>query len=188
MLQVQRHGATLHNIRHWARLWFRRALQHSREPETFGAALCPELLRGAQWVPNHHLGLSRVCVICGARAAAIPAEAIAYLHSEPIAICATTPRESARHATYVILACWLASRSGSNRVRVRSRRRESCCYKHHSSTRSANPIASRMPSLTSSNMFRCETECSFVREYFPKPRTIIMHIVRGNNISRESTS
>lgn len=115
---------------------------------------------------DHHSGLSRVRATRGARATTGPAEAAADSHTESIAVRATAPRESARHAAHIILAC-RASRSGSARVRIRSRTR---AHSHVSSTllqAFADAIerstASREPSSTSSNMFRRETERSFVR-------------------------
>lgn len=80
-------------------------------------------------MPDHHSGLSRVRAARGACAATGPAETAADSHSESIAVRATAPRESARHATHIILAC-RASRSGSARIRVRSRM---CAYPHVSS-------------------------------------------------------
>lgn len=99
-------------------------------------------------MPDHHSGLSRVRATRGARATTGPAEAAADSHSESIAVRATAPRESARHAAHIILAC-RASRSGSARVRVRLRTR---AYSHvssaatkHSLTRSTDRL--RLASL-----------------------------------------
>jgi len=117
-------------------------------------------------VSDHHSGLSRVRAARGARATAGPAETAADSHSESIAVRATASRESARHAAHIILACW-ASRSGSARVWVRSCTRAN----PHVSSAATSIIrrrdqqidASRESFLTSSNTFRCKTECSIVR-------------------------
>jgi len=103
--QVQWPGAALHSIRYRTRLWFRRALQHSRDPEAPGAALRAELLGRAQRILDDHSGLPRIRAVCGIRAVAGPAETGADLHPESIVIVhAVSLRESAHHAAYVISA------------------------------------------------------------------------------------
>lgn len=128
---------------------------------------------------DHHSGLSRVRAGRGARATAGPAEAAATSHSESIAVRATAPRESARHAAHIILAC-RASRSGSARVRVRSRTR---AHPHVSSAatsilrrrdRQIDYVTRAFPDKFEHVPLRDRT--LFRSERFLKSRTIIMRM------------